>query len=254
MPRYRLLIEYDGGPYAGWQRQADIPTVQQAIENALLALGGESLIVKGAGRTDAGVHALGQVAHVDLAREWKGEKLREALNAHLALAGDSVAILAAEPAADDFDARFSARARHYLYRILNRRAPPAIERGRVWHVKRALDAAAMHEAAQLLLGKHDFSTFRASLCQAKSPVKTLSRLDVVRDGDIIEVHASAPSFLHNQVRSMVGSLKLVGEGSWKPGDLKAALDAADRTRCGPVAPPDGLYLARVEYQSISGED
>ena len=247
MPRYRLLIEYDGGPYAGWQRQADIPTVQQAIENALLALVGESVIVKGAGRTDAGVHALGQVAHVDLAREWKGDKLREALNAHLPLAGDSVAILAAESVADDFDARFSARARHYLYRILNRRAPPAIDLGRVWHVKRALDAAAMHEAAQLLLGKHDFSTFRASLCQAKSPVKTLSRLDVVREGDVIEVHASAPSFLHNQVRSMVGSLKLVGEGSWTADDLRSALDAADRTRCGPVAPPDGLYLARVDY-------
>lgn len=247
MPRYRLLIEYDGGPYAGWQRQADIPTVQQAIEKAVLALSGESVTVKGAGRTDAGVHALGQVAHLDLSREWTGNKLREALNAHLTLAGDSVAILAVEPVADDFDARFSARARHYLYRILNRRAPPAIDLGRVWHVKRALDAAAMHEAAQLLLGKHDFSTFRASLCQAKSPVKTLARLDVARNDDCIEVRASAPSFLHNQVRSMVGSLKLVGEGSWTADDLRSALDAADRTRCGPVAPPDGLYLARVDY-------
>lgn len=247
MPRYRLLIEYDGGPYAGWQRQADIPTVQQAIEKAVLALSGESVTVKGAGRTDAGVHALGQVAHLDLSREWTGNKLREALNAHLTLAGDSVAILAVEPVADDFDARFSARARHYLYRILNRRAPPAIDLGRVWHVKRALDAAAMHEAAQLLLGKHDFSTFRASLCQAKSPVKTLARLDVARNDDSIEVRASAPSFLHNQVRSMVGSLKLVGEGSWSADDLKSALIAADRTRCGPVAPPDGLYLVRVDY-------
>lgn len=247
MPRYRLLIEYDGGPYAGWQRQAGIPTVQQAIEKALLALSGESVTVKGAGRTDAGVHALGQVAHVDLAREWKADKLREALNAHLTLAGDVVAVVAAEPAADDFDARFSARVRHYLYRILNRRAPPALDRGRVWHVKRALDTSAMHEAAQLLLGKHDFSTFRASLCQARSPVKTLSCLDVARDGDVIEVRASAPSFLHNQVRSMVGSLKLVGEGSWSASDLREALDAADRTRCGPVAPPDGLYLARVDY-------
>jgi tRNA pseudouridine38-40 synthase len=247
VPRYRLLIEYDGGHYAGWQRQADIPTVQQAIEKAVLALSGESVTVKGAGRTDAGVHALGQVAHLDLSREWTGNKLREALNAHLTLAGDSVAILAVEPVADDFDARFSARARHYLYRILNRRAPPAIDLGRVWHVKRALDAAAMHEAAQLLLGKHDFSTFRASLCQAKSPVKTLARLDVARNDDSIEVRASAPSFLHNQVRSMVGSLKLVGEGSWSADDLKSALIAADRTRCGPVAPPDGLYLVRVDY-------
>lgn len=247
MPRYRLLVEYDGGPYAGWQRQAGVPTVQEALERAVLALAGETATVKGAGRTDAGVHALGQVAHVDLAREWAGDRLREALNAHLTLAADAVAVVAAEPVADDFDARFSARARHYLYRILNRRAPPALERGRVWHVKRALDARAMHDAAQALIGKHDFSTFRASLCQARSPVKTLSVLEVTKIGDVIEVRASAPSFLHNQVRSMVGSLKLVGEGSWSADDLKAALDAADRTRCGPVAPPDGLYLVRVDY-------
>lgn len=247
MPRYRFLVEYDGGPYAGWQRQADLPTVQQAIETAIHAVSGESVTLKGAGRTDAGVHATGQVAHVDLTRDWTGDKLREALNARLKLAGERVAILTAEPVGDDFDARFSARARHYLYRILNRRAPPALERGRVWHVKRTLDAGAMHTAAQLLLGKHDFSTFRASLCQAKTPVKTLSRLDVVRAGDVIEVSASAPSFLHNQVRSMVGSLKLVGEGSWSASDLAAALEAKDRTRCGPVAPPDGLFLVRVDY-------
>lgn len=247
MPRFRLLVEYDGGPYAGWQRQAELPTVQQAIETAIHAVSGEAVTVKGAGRTDAGVHATGQVAHVDLQREWRGEKLREALNARLKLAGERVAILTAELIGDEFDARFSARARHYLYRILNRRAPPALDLGRVWHVKRALDAGAMHHAAQGLVGKHDFSTFRASLCQAKSPVKTLSRLDVSSAGDLIEIRASAPSFLHNQVRSMVGSLKLVGEGGWTAADLKAALDAADRTRCGPVAPPDGLFLVGVDY-------
>lgn len=247
MPRYRLLIEYDGEPYAGWQRQAGLPTVQQAIETAVLAVSGETVTVKGAGRTDAGVHATGQVAHLDLARAWTGDKLREALNARLKLAGDRVAIPSVEAVGDDFDARFSARARHYLYRILNRRAPPALERGRVWHVKRGLDASAMHVAAQALIGKHDFSTFRASLCQAKSPVKTLSRLDVTRAGNLIEIRASAPSFLHNQVRSMVGSLKLVGEGSWTAADLKAALEAKDRARCGPVAPPEGLYLVGVDY-------
>lgn len=247
MPRFRLLVEYDGQPYAGWQRQAGVPTVQEAIEKAAFSLTGGTVTVKGAGRTDAGVHASGQVAHVDLGRAWTGDKLREALNAHLTLADERVAILAADPVSDDFDARFSARARHYLYRILNRRAPPALERGRVWHVKRALDAEAMHEAAQTLLGKHDFSTFRASLCQSKSPVKTLSRLDVARAGDLIEIRASAPSFLHNQVRSMVGSLKLVGEATWGATDLKAALDSRDRARCGPVAPPAGLYLTRVDY-------
>lgn len=247
MPRFRLTVEYDGGAYAGWQRQADLPTVQQAIETAVKDVSGETVTVKGAGRTDAGVHAWGQVAHLDLARDWTGDKLREALNARLKFAGDRVAILAAAPVVDDFDARFSARARHYLYRILNRRAPPALEAGRVWHVKRALDAAAMHEAAQGLIGKHDFSTFRASLCQAKSPLKTLTSLDVNRAGDLIEIRASAPSFLHNQVRSMVGSLKLVGEGSWSAADLRAALAAADRARCGPVAPPEGLSLVRVDY-------
>lgn len=247
MPRFRLTVEYDGAAYAGWQRQADLPTVQQAIETAIKEVSGETVTVKGAGRTDAGVHATGQVAHVDLARAWTGDKLREALNARLKFAGDRVAILLAAPVGDDFDARFSARARHYLYRILNRRAPPALDAGRVWHVKRALDAAAMHEAAQGLIGKHDFSTFRASLCQAKSPLKTLTSLDVTRSGDLIEIRAAAPSFLHNQVRSMVGSLKLVGEGGWSAADLRDALDAADRARCGPVAPPDGLFLVRVDY-------
>jgi tRNA pseudouridine38-40 synthase len=247
MPRYRLDIEYDGRAYAGWQRQAELPTVQAAIERAILAFSGETVTLRGAGRTDAGVHASGQVAHVDLARDWDGDKLRGALNAHLTLAGERVAVLAAGRAADDFDARFSATARHYLYIILNRRAPAALMQGNVWHVAKRLDAAAMHAAAQLLLGKHDFSTFRSVQCQSASPVKTLDRLDVARDGDLIEIRASARSFLHNQVRSMVGSLKRVGEGGWTADDLRAALAAADRARCGPVAPPGGLYLVRVDY-------
>jgi len=247
MPRFRLTVEYDGAAFAGWQRQADRPTVQGALEAAILAFTGEAVTVKGAGRTDAGVHASGQVAHVDLARDWRDDAVRDAINAHLTLAGATVSVLAAARVEAAFDARFSARARHYRYRILNRRAPPALERGRVWHVKRALDAGAMQAAAQRLVGKHDFSTFRAALCQARTPVKTLSRLEVSREGDVIAIAASAPSFLHNQVRSMVGSLKLVGEGSWSADDLAAALAARDRARCGPVAPPDGLFLVAVDY-------
>lgn len=247
MPRYRLDIEYDGRAYAGWQRQADLATVQEAIEKAILGFCGQTVTIRGAGRTDAGVHATGQVVHVDLDREWDADKVQGALNAHLTMAGEAVAVLASARVADDFDARFSATARHYLYVILNRRAPAALMRGNVWHVPRRLDADAMHAAAQRLLGKHDFTTFRSVQCQSASPVKTLDRLDVSRDGDLIEIRASARSFLHNQVRSMVGSLKKVGEGGWSADDLEAALKAADRARCGQVAPPDGLYLTRVDY-------
>lgn len=247
MPRYRLLVEYDGRPYAGWQRQAGQPSIQAAIEQAVLAFCGETVTIKGAGRTDAGVHASGQVAHVDLDRARSPETIRNALNAHLMAAGETVAILEAALAADDFDARFSARARHYRYTILNRRAPPALDRGRVWHVPKPLDAVAMDQAAARLVGHHDFTTFRAAQCQAKSPVKTLTRLAVTRRGDRIEIEASAPSFLHNQVRSMAGSLKKVGEGAWSADDLAGALAARDRSRCGPVAPPDGLCLVQVDY-------
>ena len=247
MPRYRLDIEYDGRAYAGWQRQADLPTVQEAIEKAILAFTGETVSVRGAGRTDAGVHAIRQVAHFDLAREWLADRVQGALNAHLKLAGEQIAVLAATRVSDDFDARFSARARHYLYVILNRRAPAALLRGNVWHVPKPLDADAMHEAAQRLIGKHDFTTFRSVQCQSDSPVKTLDRLDVTRSGDLVEIRASARSFLHNQVRSMAGSLKRVGDGGWSPDDLEAALKSADRSRCGQVAPPDGLYLVGVDY-------
>jgi tRNA pseudouridine38-40 synthase len=247
MPRYRLDIEYDGGPYSGWQRQSGQHSVQAAIEQAIHAFSGEAVTIRGAGRTDAGVHARGQVAHFDLAREWAGDRVMAAINAHLLSAGETVAVLSAAKADADFDARFSATARHYLYRILNRRAPPALERGQVWHVARALDAGAMHEAAQRLVGNHDFTTFRSVQCQSRSPVKTLDRLDVTRDGDMVEIRASARSFLHNQVRSMVGTLKRVGEGAWTVDDVAAALEAADRSACGPVAPPDGLFLMKVDY-------
>jgi len=245
MPRYKLTIEYDGTAYAGWQRQANGPSIQQSLEGALLALGGESVLVHGAGRTDAGVHATGQVAHVDLARDWQAWRLREALNAHLV--PRPIAVVEAALAGDDFDARRSAIMRHYVYRIVNRRAPLTLEVGRAWRVKQPLDAAAMREAAAALLGRHDFSTFRDSQCQAKSPVRTLTRLDVAREGERIEFAVSALSFLHRQVRSMVGSLVEVGLGKWSAADLKAALEAADRSRCGPVAPACGLYLARVDY-------
>jgi tRNA pseudouridine38-40 synthase len=245
MPRYKLLIEYDGAPFAGWQIQAEQPTVQGVLAAAVEAFCGEKVSVQGAGRTDAGVHALVQVAHVDLAKEWDSDTVRDALTAQLR--PHPVAVLAAERVSDDFDARFSARARYYLYRIVNRRADLALDRGRAWRVPRLLDAAAMHRAAQGLIGKHDFTTFRAAECQAKSPVKTLDRLDVEREGDEIRISASARSFLHHQVRSMVGSLALVGEGRWSVKDLAAALAARDRTACGPIAPPDGLYLLRVEY-------
>jgi tRNA pseudouridine38-40 synthase len=245
MPRFKLTIEYDGTPFVGWQIQADGTSVQGVLTDAIAAFTGERATVQGAGRTDAGVHALGQVAHVDLARDRDPDTVRDALNAHLR--PYPVAVLAAEQVAGDFDARFSARQRHYLYRIVNRRPDLALERTRAWRVPRPLDTAAMHAAAQQLIGKHDFTTFRAAECQAKSPEKTLDRLDVSREGDMIVVRASARSFLHSQVRSMVGSLKLVGEGKWSARDFRAALDARDRSRCGPLAPPEGLYLVKVDY-------
>ncbi|OLP59260.1 tRNA pseudouridine(38-40) synthase TruA [Xaviernesmea oryzae] len=247
MPRYRMTVEYDGLPYVGWQRQENGPSAQGAIEGAIFRLTGETVSIRGAGRTDSGVHARGQVIHADLSRVWVPEKLCTALNAHLGQAGERVSILEVMAVADDFDARFSATRRHYLYRILCRRAPPALEAGRVWWVHRALDAGRMHDAAQTLVGKHDFTTFRSVHCQANSPVRTLDRLDVTRDGDLIEIRASAQSFLHNQIRSLAGTLKLAGEGKWSVEDVRAALDARDRRACGPVAPPDGLYFMQVDY-------
>jgi tRNA pseudouridine38-40 synthase len=245
MPRYKLTVEYDGRPFAGWQIQADQLTVQGLLTAAVEALSGDKTLVQGAGRTDAGVHARAQVAHADLTKEWDTDTIRDALNAHLR--PHPIAILAAERAADDFNARTSAIRRHYLYRIINRRADLTLEAGRAWRVPRPLDAAAMHKAAQRLIGKHDFTTFRSTECQAKSPVKTLDILKVERSGEDVYVTSVARSFLHNQVRSMVGSLVPVGEGKWSPDDLAKALEARDRAACGPVAPPDGLYLMKVEY-------
>jgi len=245
MPRYRLILEYDGGPFVGWQRQENGPSIQAALEEAIAKFSGARVTVTGAGRTDAGVHALGQVAHFDLEKDFAPEKVRDALN-HF-LRPRPVVVLEAARAPDDFHARFAATGRHYLFRILNRRAPPALDARKVWHLSVALDAEAMHAAAQCLLGTHDFTTFRAAECQARSPVKTLDRLEVFRRGEEIHVEASARSFLHHQVRSFVGSLKLVGEGRWTARDLKAALQARDRSACGPVSPPDGLYLVKVDY-------
>jgi tRNA pseudouridine38-40 synthase len=245
MPRYKLTIEYDGGPYVGWQMQDSGATIQSALTAAIEAFTGERIVVNGAGRTDAGVHALGQVAHIDLGKEWDSDNVRDAMNFHLR--PQPIAVLTAERATDDFDARFSAVKRHYLYRIVNRRADLALEQERAWRVPRKLDTEAMHTAAQRLIGKYDFTTFRSTECQAKSPVKTLDQLDVARDGDDVRVTASARSFLQHQVRSMVGSLVHVGEGKWSTGDLADALAARDRTRCGQVAPPHGLYLVRVDY-------
>ncbi len=247
MPRFKLTIEYDGSPFVGWQVQDNGISVQGVLTAAVAAFCGDVVHVQGAGRTDAGVHALGQVAHLDLAKAWDGDTVRDALNFHLR--PHPVAVLTAEPAADDFDARFSAVKRHYLYRIVNRRADLALDAGRALRVPRPLDDAAMNEAAQRLVGRHDFTTFRAAECQAKSPVKTLDRLDVERHGAELRIHASARSFLHHQVRSMVGSLVQVGDGRWSADDLARILAARDRKACGPVAPPDGLYLVRVDYQA-----
>jgi tRNA pseudouridine38-40 synthase len=243
--RYKLTLEYDGAGFAGWQRQDNGPSVQAALEAAVLGFCGETVTVQGAGRTDAGVHALGQVAHLDLAKETDADTVRDALNAHLKPA--AVAVLAAEAVAGDFHARFSALERGYRYRIVNRRAPLALDRGRAWFVPQPLDAAAMHDAAQALLGNHDFTSFRASECQAKSPVKTLDVLDVIRDGQELRIEARARSFLHHQVRNMVGTLKLVGEGKWRRADVTRALEARDRSAAGPTAPAAGLYLVAVRY-------
>jgi tRNA pseudouridine38-40 synthase len=231
MTRWKLTLEYDGGPYVGWQRQDNGPSVQAALEAALLGFCGEAQTVQGAGRTDAGVHAFAQVAHVDIERDTDADTVRDALNAHLRMAGEAVCVLAAEAMPDDFHARFQANERRYLYRIFNRRAQPALDAGRVWHVARALNAEAMHDAAQRLVGKHDFSTFRASECQAKSPVKTLTELSVARDGDEILIRARAPSFLHHQVRNFAGTLELVGAGKWTA--------------------QDGLYLVSVGYPPVT---
>jgi tRNA pseudouridine38-40 synthase len=245
MPRYALTIEYDGAPFVGWQRQANGLSVQQLLEEAVCAINGARAVVHGAGRTDAGVHALGQIAHVDLVRPWPEDRLRDALNAHLR--PHPVAVLSVRSVDDDFEARFSAIRRHYRYLIHDRRAPLALQVGRAWHVRRRLDAEAMHAAAQSLVGRHDFTTFRAAECQAESPLRTLERLDVRRAGDIIEITTSARSFLHRQVRSIVGSLEHVGGGKWSAEDLRAALEARERARCGQVAPPHGLYLVAVDY-------
>ena len=245
MTRYKLTLEYDGAGFVGWQRQENGPSLQAALEAAVLGFCGEAVTVHGAGRTDAGVHALGQVAHVDLAKETDADTVRDALNAHLKPA--AVAVLAAEVVDGDFHARFSALERAYCYRIVNRRARLALDRGRAWFVPQPLDAAAMHDAASALLGHHDFTSFRARECQAKSPVKTLDVLEVIRDGQELRIEARARSFLHHQVRNMVGSLKLVGEGKWGRADVTRALAARDRSAAGPTAPAEGLYLVSVGY-------
>lgn len=252
MPRYKLTIEYDGGAFAGWQRQEDAPSVQGALEQACEALDGAPVLVTGAGRTDAGVHATGQVAHIDLQKNIRADKVRDALNAHLR--PHAIAVLASEDAAPDFHARFDATGRSYLYRIINRRADLALDRGKAWRVPVELDADAMHRAAQALVGRHDFSTFRDSQCQADSPVKTLDGISVTRAGAEIAIRTSARSFLHRQVRSIVGSLVEVGRGRERVGWIGDILAAADRTKCGQVSPPDGLYLVSVSYAPLRPEN
>jgi tRNA pseudouridine38-40 synthase len=243
--RFKLTLEYDGRPFLGWQRLGEGPSVQGAVEAAVEKLTGVRSEVTGSGRTDAGVHALGQVAHVDIDKDLAPGRLADALNAHLR--PHPIAVLKAEPAAADFHARFDAVRRVYLYSILNRRAPAAVSRGFVWRVPRVLDVDAMQAAGQRLVGQHDFTTFRDSQCQARSPVKTLDRCDVMRAGETVQVWCEARSFLHRQVRSMVGTLVEVGVGKMSADDVAHALAAKDRARCGPVAPPDGLFLVRVEY-------
>ncbi len=249
MPRYALQVEYHGAPFAGWQRQADQPSVQGAIEEALAKLEPRAHTIAAAGRTDAGVHGLAQVAHCDLEKDWDPFRLSEALNYHLKPA--PVAIVQTAQVSDDWHARFSARERRYLFRILIRRAPATHQAGLVWQVRHDLDVAAMQEGADHLIGLHDFTTFRSSICQAASPVKTLDELRVEKidtlTGPEIHFHVRARSFLHNQVRSFVGTLERVGAGSWAPEDVKSALEATNRAACGPVSPPQGLYLAGVEY-------
>jgi tRNA pseudouridine38-40 synthase len=245
MARWKLTIEYDGRPFMGWQTQPHGPSIQAEIEQAIARFSGEAPRLHGAGRTDAGVHALGQVAHFDLDKPTDGKTVREALNAYLR--PSPIAIVHAEPAADDFDARTSARRRRYLYRVLNRPARPALDIGRAWHVPYALDLPAMRDGAAHLIGKHDFTSFRATECQAKSPVKTLDRLDLSLAGDSLDFAVEARSFLHHQVRNIVGTLILVGRGKWSPEQVADALAARDRAAAGPTAPPDGLYLVGVDY-------
>jgi tRNA pseudouridine38-40 synthase len=245
MPRYRLTLEYDGGPYNGLQAQAGQPSVQSSVEAAVNGFCGETIRLHAAGRTDSGVHATGQVVHIDLERDWPAETVRNALNAHLGR--EPISVLDAVQVGEDFHARFSAVERRYLYRILSRRSPPALEAGKVWHVRKPLDVEAMAIAAQALLGLHDFTTFRDMACQAKSPIKTLNVATVTRVAEEVRLVFHARSFLHRQVRSMTGSLVEVGLGRWTPADLAAALDAKDRTRCGAVAPACGLYLTEVVY-------
>jgi len=245
MTRFRLTVEFDGSPFMGWQRQAHGPSVQQAIEEAVAAVTGEQVVSHAAGRTDAGVHALAMSAHVDVEKAITPFRLMEGVNA--LVRPNPIAIIGCETVPDDWHARFSCLGREYLYRIINRRAPLTLELGRAWRIARSLDAEAMHDAAQLLVGHHDFTTFRSAHCQAESPVKTLDRLNVRREGDQLLVEAAARSFLHHQVRSMVGCLALVGQGQWSAADLKAALEAKDRAALGLNAPPDGLYFVKANY-------
>jgi tRNA pseudouridine38-40 synthase len=258
MPRYKLTIEYDGSPYVGWQRQINGWSVQGAIEAATLELAGNPITLFGAGRTDTGVHAVAQIGHFDMTKTLPSRTIMDAINARLRIASERVSILACEEVPETFDSRFSATARHYRYLIFNRRAHLTFDENRCWWVRKPLNVEAMDAAAKLLLGTHDFTTFRSTDCQAKSPVRTLDRLDVrqvetmqselfAQAGEMIEITASARSFLHNQVRSMVGSLKMVGDGRWNNDSLIAALEARDRKACGPVAPPQGLYLMQVDY-------
>jgi tRNA pseudouridine38-40 synthase len=243
--RWRLTVEFDGGPFMGWQRQNDDPSVQQELETAILRMTSEKATVHGAGRTDSGVHALAMSAHVDIARQFTAHRLRDGLNA--LVRPHPIAILAVEPVADDWHARFSCIGRRYEYRILNRRAPPAVERGRVWHIPQPLDAKAMAKGAAMLIGTHDFTTFRSAHCQSKSPVKSLDRLDIMRQGEHVRISTAARSFLHHQVRSMVGCLAMVGRGQWAPADIAHALEARDRAALGLNAPPDGLYFVEALY-------
>lgn len=250
MPRYRLTVEFDGTPFVGWQRQDNGPSVQGALEEAGQKLTQATAVVVGAGRTDAGVHALAMTAHIDLHKELPEDTVRDGLNAHLRPA--PISVLSAHLVPDGFHARFSCHRRHYLYRILNRRSPPALEANRVWQVPGPLDASAMAKAARHLVGKHDFTTFRSAHCQSASPVKTLSFIEVERAGEEIGLRLHAPSFLHNQVRSIAGTLVQVGLSRWTPEDVATALEAADRSRCGPVAPPQGLYFAKADYPDETG--
>jgi len=245
VPRYKITVEYDGGGFVGWQRQDTGPSIQAAVEDAIFAFTGERVRVQCAGRTDAGVHARGQVAHFDLAREQPVEAVRGALCFHLR--PHPIVVLAVEIVSADFHARFSATARRYRYRILNRRSPAAIDRSQVWHVPMPLDAGAMAESAAVLVGRHDFNSFRSVNCQAASSIKTLDRLDVRRDGEEIVIDVGSRSFLHNQVRILAGTLQLVGRGQWSRRDVEEALAARDRTRAGPTAPPIGLCLMEVRY-------